>query len=84
MDGPVASIHMPREYARLFLRVTSVRLERVQSITEEDARAEGVTPEPGETYRDAFARVWRGIYGAASWEWNSYVWACTYAVERVQ
>lgn len=35
------SIHMPKEAARLFLRVTDVRVERVQDITEEQAKAEG-------------------------------------------
>jgi len=36
------SIHMPRAAARLFLLVKRVRVERLQEITEEDARAEGV------------------------------------------
>lgn len=35
------SIHMPREAARIFLRVTDVRVERLQEITKEQARAEG-------------------------------------------
>lgn len=39
------SIHMPREAARLFLRVTDVRVEQLQDITEFDAIKEGF---PGE------------------------------------
>lgn len=35
------SIHMPRDAARIFLRVTDVRVERLQEITKEQARAEG-------------------------------------------
>lgn len=36
------SIHMPKEAARIFLRVTDVRVERLRGITEEQAKAEGV------------------------------------------
>ena len=36
------SIHMPRSAARIFLRVTSRGVERLQDITEEGARAEGI------------------------------------------
>lgn len=38
------SIHMPREAARIFLRVTGVRVERLQEITMEDIRREGSVP----------------------------------------
>lgn len=36
------SIHMPKEAARLFLRVTGVRMERLQDITPEDVECEGI------------------------------------------
>ena len=35
------SIHMPKAAARIFLEVVSIRKERLQDITEEDAKAEG-------------------------------------------
>lgn len=35
------SIHMPKEAARIFLRVTNVRVERLQDITPEQIDAEG-------------------------------------------
>ena len=36
------SIHMPKEAARIFLRVIGVRVERLQEMTWRDARAEGL------------------------------------------
>ena len=36
------SIHMPKWAARLWVRNTGVRVERIQDITEEDAEAEGI------------------------------------------
>lgn len=38
------SIHMPREAARIFLRVTDVRAEQLQMITETQAKREGAIP----------------------------------------
>lgn len=36
------SIHMPKEAARIWLKVTDVRVERLQDITEDGAEAEGM------------------------------------------
>lgn len=37
------SIHMPKEAARIWLRVTDVRVERLQEITIDDIRGEGLS-----------------------------------------
>lgn len=37
------SIHMPKEAARIWLKVTNVRVERLQEITQEEAEKEGAT-----------------------------------------
>ena len=65
------SIHMPRWACRLVLPLVSVRVERVQDITEDHAKAEGVGPIGG-SYREGFRAVWESIYG--SWDANPWVW----------
>lgn len=43
------SIHMPKEAARIFLRVKDVRVERLQDIDEDAAIAEGIADSPAGT-----------------------------------
>ena len=84
------SIHMPRFASRITLEITSVRVERLQDITEADAIAEGVTPkwEPGCSGRlmeaiggfsfrpaaSAYADLWESLHGPGSWDANPWVW----------
>ncbi len=81
------SIFMPRWASRMLAEVVSVRVERVQDISEEDAIAEGVQalpigPDrrpflgkiPTRSARDGFRMLWKSINGLESWEANPWVW----------
>ncbi len=73
------SIHMPKVASRIFLRVTNVRLERLQEITEEDAVKEGVffCDELFSGYHwgeHEIGHVWDSARNAFLWGlWNSTV-----------
>lgn len=84
------SIFMPREAARLFLKVTEVRVERLQDISEEAAISEGVSRYPKSpiygyknycdetnfvlSAKESFETLWKKINGETSWNENPYVW----------
>lgn len=67
------SIHMPREAARLFLRVTEVRVERLQDITTEQARAEDVIPNVWDSANEAYGYVKSKYIRAFNFLWNSTI-----------
>lgn len=83
------SIHMPKESARIFLLVTDTKIERLQDITEEDARAEGITdggcincgePEPCGCSKpmpcaiDSYVRLWDSLYAKRRFPFESNPW----------
>ena len=94
------SIHMPKEAARIFLRVKDVRVERLLDITEEDAVREGCyagykePPSPYDypntyvnTARDHFFFVWESTVKPADWDTygiNGNPWVWVIEFERCE
>lgn len=76
------SIHMPKEAARIWLKVTDVRVERLQKITEVQAQAEGCNSgllTGACTARGQFEDLWNTTIKKSdidrySWDANPYVW----------
>ncbi|MCS9524046.1 hypothetical protein N1E65_25175 [Pseudomonas aeruginosa] len=75
------SIHMPRWASRILLELTAVRVERLQDISEEQARAEGYPAErkceTGGSGLDAwlwFRSLWGEINGPEAFTANPWVW----------
>lgn len=67
------SIHMPREAARIFLRVTDVRVERLQDIDDDGVVAEGL--EIGAQFDELWNRtVKKSDRAKFGWENNPWVW----------
>lgn len=93
------SIHMPRRAARLFLRVTDVRVERLQDVDEKTAMAEGacstrgfiVSPEneyapPPHTAVEDFRRIWDSTIKPKNrdlYGWEANPWVWVIEFERI-
>ena len=82
------SIHMPKEAARIWLKVTDVRVERLQDMTSEQISREGVEVEyphvlNGEEKRYAFSTLWNSTIKKSDidrygWDANPYVWGISF------
>ena len=86
------SIHMPKEAARIWLKVTNVRVERLQEITSEQIGREGVEVEyphvlNGEEKRYAFSRLWDSTIKKSDLDrygWNASPWVWVIEFERCE
>lgn len=93
------SIHMPREASRITLRVTGIRVERLQDISEQDAKAEGFCDHPTGiiipnsrppqraeiSYVDWFKDLWERINKKRQGlTWNDNPWVWVVEFKRVE
>lgn len=86
------SIHMPKKAARIFLKVTNVRVERLQEITSEQICREGVEVEyphvlNGEEKRYAFSTLWNSTIKKSDLDhygWNANPWVWVIEFERCE
>ena len=78
------SIHMPKEAARIWLKVTNVRVERLQDITADDIRSEGLSSIAVHAGNMEIAlKEWKKLWDSTikksdldryGWDANSWVW----------
>lgn len=93
------SIHMPKEAARIWLRVTDVRVERLQDVTEDGAKAEGAIDNRGfihspeneydsiHTAREHFTEIWNNTIKKSDLDrfgWNANPWVWMIEFERCE
>lgn len=84
------SIFMPKEAARIFLKITNVRLERIEDISPQDCISEGISLE-GQKYiradmkaRAMFFELWDSINKKRGYGRDNNPWVFVYDFERIE
>lgn len=80
------SIHMPKKAARIWLKVTDVRVERLQEMWASDVPKEGIfftKPTTADGMLQAFADLWNSTIKKSDldrygWDANPYVWVISF------
>lgn len=88
------SIHMPKEAARIWLRVTNVRVERLNEITDKDAEREGTQPDYPFDYDvdkwpnlEHFKKIWNSTIKKSDLDrygWDASPWVWVVEFERCE
>ncbi len=82
------SIHMKKEYANIWLEVLNVRVERLQDISEEDAKAEGMKSDPNDpcepTHKGYFKTLWNDINEKRGFGWDMSPWVWVVEFRRTK
>lgn len=83
------SIHMRREHSRILIEVLNVRVERIQDISEDNAKAEGASPSiVGDAldclkYRAGFQTLWDSINANRGYSWEADPWVWVIEFRRI-
>lgn len=75
-NNVLPSIHCPKGLSRIALEIINVRAERLNDISEEDARAEGVSKNQCPDWHaiSDYLVLWESLNGPGSWALNPWVW----------
>lgn len=89
------SIHMPKKFARIWLQIEQIGVERLKDISKTSAIAEGIEVKEDDiqfSYKDylsdeiyyydpinSFQSLWESINGEDSWTFNPWVWVIKFS-----